>query len=194
MTRNPRLIVTKNGHLYIGHDNGCFDFVVKEHGLVAAYTIASPELTPARLSDAFGGVDLIGPAAAKLASGFPIEKVGPSEDSYEPKLRAIRHEVNRRLRRIEASVLHVDKFGNATTNIQKQDLDDIGLGVGDELAVEIGGRFFLVPLERIYGDVPAGNRVALLYEGLLQLAVNEGNFAELVGATQGLSVFVTARR
>jgi S-adenosylmethionine hydrolase len=37
----PSVVFTKNGHIYIGHDNGCFDFVVENYGHKLTYRIAT---------------------------------------------------------------------------------------------------------------------------------------------------------
>ena len=78
LTTDLVLIRTKNDHIYIGHNNGTFDLVVKKYGLDAMYRIASPKLSPPIHEDLFGGVDTLGPTAAKIALGFSLEDVGCS--------------------------------------------------------------------------------------------------------------------
>src|SRR6185503_17701175 len=57
-TASQVAIETGNGHIYLGHDNGCLDLVVQEYGIRGAYRISAAELTPGQFRDLFGGVDV----------------------------------------------------------------------------------------------------------------------------------------
>src|SRR5207237_8154279 len=69
-----RLIVEAGGRFYIGPDNGLFAIVIDEVGVQAVH-----ELAP-RGAPTFEGRDVFAPAAAALASGVPLESLGPKTD------------------------------------------------------------------------------------------------------------------
>ena len=85
-------------------------------------------------------------------------------------------------------MLHVDRFGNAITNIGREALD------GREGArVEAAGRS--LPLARTYTDAARGEALALAGSaGWLEIAVREGSAAASLGLRRGSPVAVTGGR
>jgi S-adenosylmethionine hydrolase len=97
-----RLIVQAGGRFYIGPDNGLFAIVIDEVGLQRTIELAPrPHGAPT-----FEGRDVFAPAAAALASGVPLESLGPPTD---PPL--VLPDTGPR-------VLWVDGFGNLVTNLK----------------------------------------------------------------------------
>jgi len=97
-----RLIVRAGGRFYIGPDNGLFAIVIEEVGLQAAI-----ELAPRRHgAPTFEGRDVFAPAAAALASGVPLESLGPPTDPPQG------------LPDTGPRVLWTDGFGNLVTNLK----------------------------------------------------------------------------
>jgi S-adenosylmethionine hydrolase len=97
-----RLIVEAGGRFYIGPDNGLFGIVIDEVGLQRTIELAPrPHGAPT-----FEGRDVFAPAAAALASGVPLESLGPPTDP--PMV----------LPDTGPRVLWVDGFGNLVTNLK----------------------------------------------------------------------------
>jgi S-adenosylmethionine hydrolase len=97
-----RLIVEAGGRFYIGPDNGLFAIVIDEVGLQRTIELAPrPHGAPT-----FEGRDVFAPAAAALASGVPLESLGPPTDP--PVI----------LPDTGPRVLWVDGFGNLVTNLK----------------------------------------------------------------------------
>ena len=97
-----RLVVKAGGRFYIGPDNGLFAIVLEEVGLQAVYELAPrPHGAPT-----FEGRDVFAPAAAALASGVPVESLGPPTD---PPMA---------LPDLGPRVLWTDSFGNLVTNLK----------------------------------------------------------------------------
>jgi S-adenosylmethionine hydrolase len=68
-------------------------------------------------------------------------------------------------------VIHLDHFGNATTNVPDELMEKRGCR-----RIEVRGRRF--PLRRTYSDVAVGEPVALIgSSGLLEIAVRNGSAA-----------------
>lgn len=176
---------TKNGHVYIGFDNGCFDLVAQYHGHVRTYTIASPELNPARSKDLFGGIDVCGPTAGKLSLGFDYQKIGPFADDYQPKLTNVEHRVDPASRTITGTIMDVDSFGNATTNIIYEDLEAVGIRIGQTVTLKFSAPESRIYIAKTYGDVTPNQPVAIIHDELLQLAVNQGSFQKKFSVARG---------
>jgi S-adenosylmethionine hydrolase len=189
LTSRPVLIITNNGHYYLGHDNGCFDLVVQDYGYKAGYAIASPDLSPKEFRDLFGGSDTFGPAASKLSLGFPLDKVGPSIGAYVPKLPGVRHVIDGN--KITGTIMDTDKYGNMTTNLTETDLTAAGIRIGAIVQAKFGDKILTMPMKETYGHVSKGSPVAIVYEGLLQFAINEGSFSKAYSIANGSEVTIT---
>jgi S-adenosylmethionine hydrolase len=82
-------------------------------------------------------------------------------------------------------VIHVDVFGNATTDLSQELLGD-----GRVRAVRVKGRD-LGRLRRTYWDVAPGKPLALIgSSGLLEVAVRDGSAAQELGVRVGDEVSV----
>ncbi len=190
LTSEPVIVETMNGHIYIGHDNGCFDQVVQNYGHKVTYRIASPMLTPKQFGDLFGGVDIFGPTAAYISLGFNLKDAGPQLDNYSQKLPNVQHSVA--TTQLVGTVMDVDHYGNVTTNLTKADLESAGIRVYRKVMVSInGGDAMTLPFKRTYGNVSKGKSVLILYEGFLQLAINEGDFSTAYNAKRGSKIVIT---
>jgi hypothetical protein len=170
--RRP-LVVQSGGYLWVGPDNGLFSFAFQAPGW-QAYEIKHPDLCGPRLSSTFHGRDLFAPAAARLATGFPLAQVGP------PVLDPVRldeAEPRREGSALLGQVIHLDRFGNLTTNIPGEAVT--GWGEGWQLQV---GEQVLARLCRTYAEAEPGALLALVGSaGLLEIAVNGGSAARRLG-------------
>jgi S-adenosyl-L-methionine hydrolase (adenosine-forming) len=175
------LAIRAGAHVFVGPDNGLFTFVLRAHPEAHVHAIVNAALGRAPRAPVFHGRDVFGPVAAQLAGGLAIEEVGPKVgdamilDVPSP----------RRLEEggFEAVVVHVDRFGNLTTNLPGRACEGAGIQVW------VGS--VLVPFVSIYADVPRGAPCALLgSSGRLEVAVREGSAAVTLGAGKGTAVRV----
>jgi S-adenosylmethionine hydrolase len=177
------------GWLFVGPDNGVFTHVLEAHPGARIHLLANPLLFRGPLSPVFHGRDLFGPVAGRLARGLPLEEVGPAVADpvrLEPAPKA-RTEVG-----WEGTVLHVDRFGNLTTNLVESDLATLAEGRLEGLEVCLGAE--ALPLVRSYADVAAGRPCALIgSSGRLEIAVRLGRADALPGAGKGARVLVRRR-
>ena len=169
------IVVNGRGSLWVGPDNGLLSFPLEDPGAVTREITAAP-LHSRRLSATFHGRDLFAPVAARLAAGYPFALVGPRVTGAgilsEPPP-AIESG------RVAGEVIHIDRFGNAVTNIAREDLDALAgaAGARSDLWVLAGPR--RLPVAVTYADAERGAPVAVVGScGLLELAVNGGNGAE----------------
>jgi len=137
-------------------------------------------------SSTFHGRDLFAPAAARVARGEPLERLGDtvSPDGLVPcPLPAPRRLADG----WSVTILHVDRFGNLVANLQAAD-------VLEAAVVEWGsGR----TNHRVgtFADAAPGDVVFLEgSSGLLELVVNGGSAAQVTGLGRGDTVDVSFLR
>ncbi len=185
------LALEAGGYRFVAPDNGLLGLVLArypDHGL---HALANARLFRARVSATFHARDVFGPVAAHLALGMPLEDVGPPVVDpvplpLAPVARVGAHEW-------EASVIHVDRFGNLTTNMAEAELDSIAQSTGADGQVMVKIEGAVLPLAHTYSDVPPGEACALVgSSGLLEVAVNQGDASRLLGAGRGAPVRVRA--
>lgn len=166
--RRP-MALRSGGHIFVGPDNGLFTPWLPGE---VAVELASPEYRLPVTSATFHGRDVFAPAAAHLASGIPIERLGPR--LMDPVLLSPPEPSKRKDGTIVGEVVYVDGFGNLITNIPAMRGGSIHLGC------------HLVPVRHTYADAEPGDLLALTSsEGELEIAVRDGSAAERLGAALG---------
>ncbi len=189
--RRPIAAATPWG-LLVGPDNGVFSYVWEAAPPSRIVELANPRYLRDTVSNTFHGRDIFSPAAAHLARGVPLERLGPPVDD-PVRLPPPSLEVERR--RLRGEVLYVDHFGNCITSIgllvwdgDYLQFDPVFGEEGEHLMlpaarvrVRVGGRE-LEGIRRTYGLVAKGEPLALVgSEGLLEVAVAQGHGAEHLG-------------
>lgn len=182
--RRP-LAVDAAGFRWVGPDNGVLSIALDEPR-ARTFEITHPDLRRKPLSATFHGRDLFAPAAAHLATGFPVEHVGPPVD--DPVALAPMR-TRREGDRLFGTVVHVDRFGNLISCIEARDLPP-----RVALRVAVGGAS-LVGLVSTYADVEAGQLAALVGSGgLLEIGLRGGSAARRLGLGRGAAVVVESAR
>jgi S-adenosylmethionine hydrolase len=184
------LVLEAGGYRFVGPDNGLLGLVMAEHDERRLHELANEKLFRPRVASTFHARDVFGPVAAHLARGLPVEAAGPPVlDPVPLPLAPVRQVAPDEW---EARVIHVDRFGNLTTNLSAPQLLRIAQSAGPgDVLVNIEG--FSLPLARTYSDVPVGEACALVgSSGLLEVAVNRGDAARVLGAAHGAPVRVRA--
>ncbi|HWP39370.1 MAG TPA: SAM-dependent chlorinase/fluorinase [Tepidisphaeraceae bacterium] len=165
------LIVQINRQLVVCPDNGLITWAWRRHAKVSGPDRSQAyELTwrPKESSNTFHGRDVMAPVAGRLAGGMPIHSVAHPID--DPILLEI---APADLSQRRGQIIHIDSFGNATTNIPHEALRRIVFK-----NVKVKGRR-LGQLKRTYGDVPPGRPLVLIgSSGLLEIAVRDADAAQ----------------
>lgn len=169
-TPRETLVVEADGRWYVGPDNGLLSIVAARAATARYWRIA---WRPKRLSDTFHGRDLFAPVAAALATGpFPADKLTPID---APAVQFDPADLPR--------VIHIDRFGNAWTGIRGGLMQG-----GAQLAVK--GR--ALPYARVFAESQRGEAFWYVNSaGLVEIAVNRGSAAELLGIGLGEPVSVS---
>ncbi|MCC6490866.1 MAG: SAM-dependent chlorinase/fluorinase, partial [Candidatus Hydrogenedentes bacterium] len=111
------IIVSAGEHTFVCPDNGLLTLFTRQHAIREARMIANPEFMRASISATFHGRDIFAPAAAALARGVPMQDAGERLTTLTmleiPGVHTTADGI------VAGVVMHVDRFGNAITNIHR---------------------------------------------------------------------------
>jgi S-adenosylmethionine hydrolase len=170
-TDRAALALRAHGHYFVGPDNGLFTFVLRD---AEVQIVSLP--TPDGASATFHGRDLFAPAAAALAGGAALAKLG--EPFAAMPVRLVYAEPHYEGKSVVGQVVYVDRFGTLVTNLTP------GL-VPSYATVEVEG-LEVGPLRRTFGDVASGGLVAYVGSGgQVEIAVRDGSAARRLGMGVG---------
>lgn len=175
------LAVRADGRLLVAPDNGVLSRVLHSAADVqAVHALESAAHRRTDVSNTFHGRDIFAPAAAHLAAGEPIRRMGPRVENPITLEVAEPQVVGEALR---GQVVHVDRFGNLITNIPADALPDAA-----SVEVEDAG---VGEVRRTYSDVPEGSLLALIgSSGYLEVSERNGSAARRLGLGRGATVHV----
>jgi len=181
-TERKGLIIVAGGQYLVGPDNGLLIPAAERLGLGQVYEITNAEYMLPDLSPTFHGRDIFAPVGAHLAHGLPPEEIGRKIDEW------VGLSFGRgRLKgdRLGGEVIHIDGFGNVITNIPGEMVREVAAW-GSELEVNAGAARVRVRLLRAYGLAGEGEPLLLIgSHGMMELAINRGSAAELLGIEPG---------
>ncbi len=162
-------VVRADGRWYVGPDNGLFNVLAWRARSLKWWDIT---WRPANISNSFHGRDLFAPVAARIARGEePPGDVVPNESRM---LSGWPDDL--------AEVIYIDHFGNAMTGLRASCL-------APGTVLSINNR--VVGYARTFSAVPEGK--PFWYEnanGLVEIAVNKGGAANMLGLAIGTPVKV----
>ena len=178
-TERRALALKAAGHFFVGPDNGLFSLILKEQPDSEARCLENPIYWRSKVSTTFHGRDIFAPTAAHLASGIDLDSLGPSCTPMLPQWSSIRSSKNK----LQGEVIYIDHFGNLITNLRQEDV--VRFAAGKPWTVTIGPHS-ITQFAGSYAQVTAGTAVALLgSNGHLEIAVNQGNAAEILNIRTG---------
>ena len=183
-TERRAIAMHANGHTFVGPDNGLFALVLGDDLPDEVVVLDRPEVWRVpNPSATFHGRDVFAPVAARLARGATLADVGTPIDA----MKVLRWPLPLLDRDgVRGRVVHLDRFGNAVTNIAVDEL--MRRRNGRKMACVAGGEI-LRGLRRTYSDVAPGEPLLLAGAGgMVEVAVRNGNAADLLGLERGSSV------
>ncbi|MFN8457552.1 MAG: SAM-dependent chlorinase/fluorinase [Anaerolineae bacterium] len=179
-----RAIAVRTSHgIFVGPDNGLFSLVLSAEpvNVLEAVTLTNHDYQLPMVSSTFHGRDIFAPAAAHLAAGVPLSKLGPRA------INLVRLELTAKVSPqssqpyLEAQIIHIDHFGNLFLNLTQHDIVDSEL-----VTFTIGGQV-ITSLSSTFADVEEGHLLA--YTGStrdhIEIAIRNGNAAQTLGLRVG---------
>jgi S-adenosylmethionine hydrolase len=181
--KRPVVVLKSKGHYFIGFDNGIFGLLLDEDPQeVVTLDVKSVSSFPELTVFAETACDLI------IANG--LSGLGADYNrlyKLVPMLPTIDESV------ISGSVIYIDSYKNAFTNINRELFEQIGKGRPFEIFVQ-SNHNKIDRLNEWYGDSSLGEMLALFNSlGLLEIAINGGNAADLLNLSLNSSVRVKFR-
>jgi S-adenosyl-L-methionine hydrolase (adenosine-forming) len=191
--RKPVALRGGGERVYVGPDNGLL-LVAAERlgGVQEAVEIVEGAYMLDPVSYTFHGRDIFSPAAAHLASGVELRKLGPALDPAELRRLEV-PEPGIGEARIRATVLYVDRYGNVQLNLTAEHLTRIGIEPGSRVEVEVGFERYFASAARTFADARTGDIV--IYEDAyanIALAINRGNAAQMFSVRVGDELRLTS--
>jgi len=186
-SRRRPLAVRAGGHYFVGPDNGVLTPALRGPRWTAVALTAAEYRLP-EVSRTFHGRDIFAPAAAYLAAGVPLERLGTV--AADPVLEPI---PGSRLEGevLVGEVLAVDRFGNLLTSIEAGPLAELA---GDgPVAVEVSGQP-VAGLVEAYADGGDGRPAAIIGStGHIEIFVRDGSACQALGVGRGAPVRIRKR-
>ncbi|MBN1128420.1 MAG: SAM-dependent chlorinase/fluorinase [Chitinispirillaceae bacterium] len=183
-TSRAALAIKAGSRFFVGPDNGVLSWALLKEPSREIRRIESPELLPREISSTFHGRDIFAPVAAHLSLGIPFEKVGPLHTDMI-SLHWPAPQNNNGM--IVATIIHIDRFGNAITAIDKESLCALPSSPKIQL-MKYGTE---VPFCTHFQQVPTGQGLAYIgSSGYLEIAINNANASVVFGLQVGDRVAV----
>lgn len=182
--RRP-ILVSGEHHYFVAPDNGVLSAVYEREPGVTVRQITAEHYFLRPVSATFHGRDIFAPVAAWLTKNWQLTSFGEETSEYvrfslpKPKVS------DGALRGV---VLRVDHFGNLMTNLRPEDIPEavtrgsLRLRVGKKEVTRLVQTFL-----QCEGSEPA---VLVGSSGYLEIVVNKGSAARLLGAQRGAEVVV----
>jgi S-adenosylmethionine hydrolase len=176
--KRPFVALKKNNHYFIGYDNGIFGLILEQ----------DPEETVSiDRSDTgtFPELSVFAEAACEIIQSGKLSGLGNKYTKlYKqvPMLPTIDESV------INGSVIYIDSYKNTITNISRELFEQIGKGRSFEIFVQ-SNHNRIDRLNTSYNYSSLGEMLALFNSlGLLEIAINGGNAADLLNLALNSSV------
>ncbi len=187
-TNRRPLLVQNNHSLFLAPDNGILSFLFDGKTECEVRAIESEQYFRKPVSQTFHGRDIFAHVAACLARGLKPEEVGPVISDYSrlniPQLLISEQS-------IRGEIIHVDRFGNLITNIQKRHLDPI-VEQGGKVVAETKG-IHLQGLYTSYAENTSDQPGMIINSfDLLEIFSFKGSAQEKTGLKRGSRIQVFA--
>ena len=186
-TKRRIIVVSADGHLFLGPDNGVFTPLLHAYEQAKVYELTNRDWFLERISTTFHGRDIMAPAAAHLSIGAPIAEAGPLV-AINSCVRIPPAEPLVCESEIAGKISSIDRFGNLITTIENHHLD--ALSRKSCLIVSINSievRFHQVSYAELPDRLPAA---IINSSNLLEICVKNDDAAKVLGARIGDTVLV----
>lgn len=204
-TRRP-IVAQAGGYTFVAPDNGVLTYILSEYTNYKVVELSNREYHLHNVSSTFHGRDVFAPVSAHIASGVPVEKLGPRLETLFalpfPSLEASEQ-------RVVGEVMHIDQFGNIITsigNLRWVEADKLSLyprfgrqrdKIVPLYASEVTVLFHDMIIYSIlptYSETARGSLLSLVgSSGYLEIAINQGSAAARLDARIGDRVELNLR-
>ncbi|MDR1864913.1 MAG: SAM-dependent chlorinase/fluorinase [Bacteroidales bacterium] len=180
---NPFIAALYDGQYFVGTDNGIFSLIFTSD----PEKIIRIEKYTNEQSPNYPAISVFAPAAIHLAAGGDISELGVHHRDYQRRC-IMMATINES--QITGTIIHINAFGNAVTNITREDFDRVSKGRSFEITL-LSMRNKITRINTYYHETSEGELLALFnLSGLLEVAINKGRASELLGFALHANVIV----
>jgi S-adenosylmethionine hydrolase len=173
------LIIEKEGHYFIASDNGIAGLLFSDKP-EAVYKVDNTTE-----GNTFLSINMYIDTAFRLIRGENFKSFSQPVDDFITQI-PLRPVIDKNM--VTGSVIYIDSFSNAITNISKETFNKEGEGKPFEIFVQ-SNHYRIDRLNDTYSDSPSGELLALFNSvGLLEIAINNGYAAELLNLTTNSAI------
>lgn len=179
--KQRHVLVRSHNHWFLGADNGMFNLILNmEPDLIISLDN----------KDCDDEITLFVSAAAALVRGLAPENLGTPIASLSEKV-PLRATIDRNV--IIGSVIFIDSYGNAITNITREIFARVFEGRDYRILIK-SNSYFTEKISKYYSDEPVGEIVTRFNTlDLLELSINGASLCQLFAVDTGDAVRVEAR-
>ncbi len=170
---NKAIAVYADNHYFISFDNGIFSLLLDKIP-DEIVNIKTPNNTNYKN---FPEKDIFVNAACHISRGGKLEVIGEKIQDFEIKKSSIKVAFEQNV--IRGTVIHIDSYGNAITNIDLNTFKSIGKQ--RPFSIYIGNNTEINKIHSTYNDVEKGEILAFFIKNqLLQISQNQGSAENLI--------------
>ena len=173
--------VEAEGHYFFANNNGVVPLIVEESEMELVH------LNNNHIPSNFPMRDILLPAALKIYNGQKLNEIG---EPYSDEMIRLSHQRPVLLERIiRGTIIYVDSYGNAISNINQEHLDAYK-HLGKPI-INYSRRDYIRNISFTYNDVPEGEKLCFFNEGgNLEIAISMGNASQLLGLNAGNTIMI----
>lgn len=178
-SNKPHIALKADGHYFIGTDNNIFSLILGD----TPYEAITIEVFQDSDFFTFTTRDRFVKVAAMIAKGLPFSEIGKP---YPQIRQCVTIQPTIDAGSIHGIITFIDSYENAVTNITKELFDKVRNGRNFEIKF---GKYSINKICQGYTEVKISNVVALFgTHGFLEIALNHGKAASLMGLSRDMSV------
>lgn len=168
---NDQVIVfEKNGHYFIGPNNGMFSLVFQESTDLEVYEVTIDRSEYPFIMDTYAH------GVAALGHGLSLGDIGTRIDDFVTKIGIQPVKTSNQIR---ATIIHIDMYGNVIVNLTKEVFENIRQQ--RRFKIFYKSKDPITQLSKHYGSVQMGEVLAYFNaSGYLEIAINMANAHELL--------------
>lgn len=163
---------------FLGTDNGIFSLLFKDDDQIDFISIEAEK-------SSFPVLDVFSKIACRLIEGERFHALGNKVEQVE-RIVPLRATIDESA--ISGSIVYIDSFQNAITNVTKTLFDRIGKGRPFKIYVQ-SNHYVISKINEAYQETSVGELLAIFNSlNLLEIAINGGNAAELLNLDTNSSI------
>ena len=183
------VLTTEKKQVFVIPDNGLLSYIIQESEIESVYMVGNEDLFDQPIAD-LSAERIQSKIAYLMSTVYAAEDVGPAIENYTT-LDVQESEISGNT--LLGTIVYIDHFGNAITNISSETSNEFGLQPGSTINLNINGQIFNIPYGTIYSDVAVGENIVFVNNnlGIVQISINLGNFAGTYGISAGTKIEIT---